>query len=917
MKSKIIKIKPTELSTMLFKDIKILLKKDLALLAEQPGQAPFFIATEFKYADSDKPILVVGTPKGEWKKYLKDIVKPPNKHAVTGTCRLSDDQTTLTLCIAAGKAKPMVIKKVLKKNKLLPPSIKVVEFVEAIEPKSTDTSTDQDPSTATIPEDTLYPQIVAQIKKYKELDKTTAVSSRLDFSKQLFDIINTWEQKYNPYLADSDVAKKNIALQAFKNQLTVQTTNVQIANRTNIEDITPILTLWEDYKQLPTQASGIDTLPLVEKRVEQIAPVKSGIVAWFKRNFGKKNKEERQNEKKLEKIQKQIEQHEPVLQQQLVAARKKYAKDLINHLKGLTPAQRQQTANNAQFMADVHRYVSVNNINAIRQYLGLNPIDTVDPLAASPETKAAWDDPEIQAMFTSLNTGNGTPEQPQSFNGFEDNVTVHYRQNPQITTTITLPANAPFYTANGDRQILSAPYTFDVVSEDANGRLQVEGGGITYYVDKGVGQMNGYEKTTDPLFPQDPSPKDVKQGSTGDCYLMAIMASLADSDPQFIKDMMKDKGSTVVVRLFHVTADRSGNKSFEARYFEIEKSVPKDGNGDAMFAKESLWVQMLEKAYAAGGFTGMFKDYIGNLNNQDTSYDTIGQGGWGFAMEVLTGRPSADLFFQPPNHSDYIVTDLTNIKRGTTQASSQLQGVYPPWSTNERNMFATARNQRDYARLNAYAILGNDLQKVQQWFQFVNAGTLAQLFAKEHNAQYSGQLTIDDFVDLFNGKMKDTSGNETTGLTVLDSTIAQMIIDWITAQKLYPGKRGSGIYSILQLNLFQEIKTALDKNELVTFGSKKKLGQLDGSGHSAGEGLSGGLVGPHMYSVHECTEANAPSKEFLIRNPWGRYEQENVRNEQGELVARVNTGSRPEDNDGEFWLLLDDLTKSFNGICIG
>jgi hypothetical protein len=931
MNSKIIKIKPGDLSGMKFKEVKALLKKDLALLAEQPEGTPFFVATDFKFSDfDDQPILVVGTPKGSWKQYLKEAVKPPKTNTAVGVCELSEDKTKLTFSIEKGKAKPNNIKRTLKKSKILPPTIKVLEFVELGTTNLAQDNTvvnEGTPINIPVNQDTLYPDILSKTKAYKQLGADTDTSVRLEEAGMLSNMIRDWEEENQPHLADKVVAKKHTALQTLKGQLAVQSTNIQINNRTNIEDITPILMLWDEYKKIPTKATGIEALPLIEKRIEAIEPVSNAISRWFKRNFGRKSKEEQSNEKKLDRIQEQIDKQKPVLQQHLVVARKKYAKSLLKYLSGMNDTQKKQAITNQNFMADVHRYVSVTHINAIRKFLGLGPVTQVDPLAASPETKAAWDDPEIQAMFSTLgttsdnNSSSSSSEQTvvadskPDFSGFDENVTVHYRQNPTIETTISLPANAAFYTEGGMRQILSSPYTFKVISEDANGRLKVDGGGTIYYLDKGVGTINGYVKTDAPLFPRDPKPQDVKQGGVGDCYLMAIMSSLAKSDPQFIKDMMQDKGSSVVVRLFHVTADRSGKKSFKARYFEIEKSVVKGAGGEDRFAKDVLWVQMLEKAYVAGGFTGMFNEYIGNLNDQETTYDTIGTGGWGFAMEVLTGRPHADLFFQSPNHSEYIVTDLTDIERGTVDPAGRHQGIHPPWCTYERNSYSTARSTRDYQRLNAYKIVGGDLTKLRLWFHFVNGGSITNLFNREHNDSYSGELTIDDFSDLFAGKMKDGNGNEVPGLAKLDAAVAKDIITWISSEKIYPGKRGSGIYSQLQLNLFQKISEAVDKNELVTIGSKAKLGQSEGSGHSAGESLSGGLVGPHMYSVFNHRQDS--NKELLIRNPWGKYEQKNVRNAQGDLISTANTGTRPEDNDGEFWLLLEDLTRSFNGICIG
>jgi hypothetical protein len=154
-----------------------------------------------------------------------------------------------------------------------------------------------------------------------------------------------------------------------------------------------------------------------------------------------------------------------------------------------------------------------------------------------------------------------------------------------------------------------------------------------------------------PLFPEEgPKPEHVLQGTVGDCYLMAAVASITAANPDYPKDMMRDNGDgTVTVRLYNVTKSsnfynpKSGeyaSKEFEAKeqYIRINKSVAKD-NGRDLYAQKNLWVQMIEKAYAASGQGGNLLEKAEKAKKG--SYDNIVGGSSKFAFEVLLGKEAS------------------------------------------------------------------------------------------------------------------------------------------------------------------------------------------------------------------------------------------------------------------------------------
>ncbi|GEM_PF-3168701 len=95
------------------------------------------------------------------------------------------------------------------------------------------------------------------------------------------------------------------------------------------------------------------------------------------------------------------------------------------------------------------------------------------------------------------------------------------------------------------------------------------------------------------LFPHEPSVNDIKQRMATDCYMMSSLASIAYSSPELIKQSMKDNGDTVTVRFYNP------NDEYKPRYITVKKEIPEVKLINAQYyATDSLWVQMIEKAYA-------------------------------------------------------------------------------------------------------------------------------------------------------------------------------------------------------------------------------------------------------------------------------------------------------------------------------
>ena len=145
------------------------------------------------------------------------------------------------------------------------------------------------------------------------------------------------------------------------------------------------------------------------------------------------------------------------------------------------------------------------------------------------------------------------------------------------------------------------------------------------------------DRRKEPLFAQEPSLADISQGSLGDCYFLANIASLVSVRPDAIRDMMKDEGDTVVVR-FYSKAKKVGRIDVEPVYIRVDKKVPQN------FAAHSLWVQILEKAFTV--YYGISKKLEGeaeitldkNLKGRKVNYRDIAGGFLEDAFFMLTGK---------------------------------------------------------------------------------------------------------------------------------------------------------------------------------------------------------------------------------------------------------------------------------------
>lgn len=382
-----------------------------------------------------------------------------------------------------------------------------------------------------------------------------------------------------------------------------------------------------------------------------------------------------------------------------------------------------------------------------------------------------------------------------------------------------------------------------------------------------------------PLFVGAPSVDDVRQSKLGNCYLLAAILAVVRATPNHFVNHMIDHGNGVVtVRLY----EKNG-MNYQARDIHIRKSeaIVKGSTteiGEA-YNKSALWVQILEKAYAAAGFSG-------------TSAETMPQGFYTTYSQIASGLPAVAL------------AHLT----GQVATSQRLDSSDPDDKKPLDNWLAFGGN------VGVLTYLQNNHGGVRMEFMGVAdamGAALAQL------ANTKDALRIGDITNFINNY------NITPGLRLA-------LLAYVGQENMYPGKRGTGIYSASQRTAMAHVVDAIDNHQFPVANSRSymKRNSNDRSGQSGGENVHGGLAGPHGYEIIDYRPANYDPQNpppntlcwIKIRNPWGntgRGYRDSTNH--GTLYDENNQNpvANMEDykiDDPEFWIPLEDLTKRFSSI---
>lgn len=368
-----------------------------------------------------------------------------------------------------------------------------------------------------------------------------------------------------------------------------------------------------------------------------------------------------------------------------------------------------------------------------------------------------------------------------------------------------------------------------------------------------------YKKRSKDLFAHIPCLADVKQWGVGDCYLMAALLSIVNmhDGPQKIMRMMRQhENGGVFIKLYQID-------TLTPHILRYEKSIIVSWE----HARDCLWVQLIEKAYA---------DFVRG------SYRKLASGQSTDCFRVLLGVDAQHLV-----QGDSPSRPETNIL--AVLFSNFLHGIY------------NAKASRDDIKA---AIFGGDDTLLTKWETWNTA---------ERKARWTGFLVkrvgvsiktveLEDFTSFFEGECKRD---------VLDEVVRRTVLEWLHEQN--PLSRRA--YSSKEMEAFRKIKVELAAGRPVSAGTPKTLtGRSDGKGFSAGESKVDGMVANHAYAVLNVREDENSRLWIRVRNPWGdgsvfgygrAYDE--VKAPDGGVIFRPKKTS-----SAESWLRLEDFMDTFS-----
>jgi hypothetical protein len=382
----------------------------------------------------------------------------------------------------------------------------------------------------------------------------------------------------------------------------------------------------------------------------------------------------------------------------------------------------------------------------------------------------------------------------------------------------------------------------------------------------------------DPLFRKETMDVgDINQEGVGDCWYLAALVSIMNlpGGSDLLKKTMVDAGSgRVIVRMF--------DGALLPHYLRVEKSILWFlGFGKlhvSGLGKTGLWAAMLEKAACCKTVASDRKV----CDPLHPNYKNIEGGGGDQAFRMLLGVASQSTTYNNMNQS--------GAKVGKYQAEKYLSDLFAGgmWGAAIR---VESRSQAVKDNMDALnAVFGWNGMAYVRWQEIIK-----DLKARRRPilAGIGNISTGQAFAELVRAELPQQ---------------AAVLIRYAERHRVFSGRSGSGEYSRGALHVFELIKGKLGAHCPVSFGTKDDVGPVERRGHSAGEGMSRGMVGKHAYAVLGVFEENVARRRKYIKisNPWNRF---------GRTYTDADFLLTPQEQEcGTFWIELADFCDVLNNL---
>ena len=436
-------------------------------------------------------------------------------------------------------------------------------------------------------------------------------------------------------------------------------------------------------------------------------------------------------------------------------------------------------------------------------------------------------------------------------------------------------------------------------------------------------------RRNEPLFAHEPNIEDIIQGGIGDCALLSFLIAIAKMEPESIRENMLDNDDgTATVRFFE--KDDQNPDQYNNVYITVNKVIPRTG------AKGALWVQVMEKAFAAfktykkqfrkdktfscntidystieGGISEqedkglVAKEIVEELLGRKGTITTIHTIGDSFAKELLGScvqalKEAGENYVFDPNDSEKLIfanfvlfceDNLTGIK--------DKKGYIIKDKVKER--FLELGNEEKLKKFLETEYKDKSIVKENFWKKN------EKIIVKE-NFWKKNEKIIEKITKNIRLSKKDVS-EEDAKKKVRDILIRNIRCIAENIQKVDFGIRDlmSGDYSNDATKNFDIIATAVAEKKLVSVGT---IIFDKGRARITGEKKENGIADDHAYAVLGVKEING-RKFIKLRNPWGEYSMKYTIKDE-EIVAKEYKHAR----NGEFFIEMHHFMTLFRSINI-
>ena len=446
------------------------------------------------------------------------------------------------------------------------------------------------------------------------------------------------------------------------------------------------------------------------------------------------------------------------------------------------------------------------------------------------------------------------------------------------------------------------------------------------------------DMTSQPLFATEPSLDDVKQGNVGDCYLLSGLNSILEQDPSYVRNAMKDEGSTVVVRFYHFKTNqpifvRVKKTVAIAKFTGVDKKGKPYSVDRIRGARGALWVNIMEKAYA------VVRQQVGDpaYKNQEGAFNRLSSGKSHVFIKTLTGKQFKlrTLFGHKDEEREY---------RSFGELSKYVHYNEKNEFRNRKNADGSDRTAKDWNIYKAKKIFGVDIPSRDT--------ALYDLFRKNTIFDAYEKYMKNYLKEYFESSFKDDK-NKPAFSTTFD---LNMFLDSIDISKMPVFKLRSGIdeddlkrnyieyfrssiiasgllknnvctdgqYSTKEMEVYNLLREAGNNNKMVV-ASANALPLMKNKKYAAkaanGEKTEAGMGFGHAYSIHgtvskEIRVGDRTVTQLFVKviNPW---RDETIRHyDKDTLRPFANQTEKYEDGTdydakGTFLMELRDFCETF------